>query len=576
MNDSRKHIELLDYVRAVAIISVLLFHTFGSTFGYEDLPWHGWVRGFSVPVSFLCLLPFSFGGVGVAIFFVVSGFCIHLSFQQQGKDWRSFWIRRFWRIYPAYIAAVAVAVLFLTTNSRLDVHHWPIWKQLAAHLFLVHNISPGTFTGINGSFWSLAVEAQLYLLYPLLLVMVGRFGWRQTMVMLGCCEFFIRGVDGIVQTIGAENTIWGNISWLFAASPLGYWFSWTLGARLADAYLNNQPLPFAKVPVLPLLALTLISYFIRPTLPFMFVLSAIVTAIVVARRLGRRQPELRVDTEQPKDWTSNMARVFSLNVLRTIGLWSYSIYLLHQPLLNAVSLLMSNVIPGSFRSGIATFIYFVATWLVIIPMSGLWFHVFELPGIALGKWIIQRRAIGTQKAPLQTLSAPVYRLKIRVFPMAGALVLFFAGILFLTTKLNERNSENELELAEFLTAKHRYAAALRHYQAALEHDENSVDALNNAAWMLSTAPNPRLRDGKTAVELAGKACELTGYKKPFYIVTLAAAYAEAGQFDEAITNSQTARVLALRHGQIEMAKRIDQLVELYRVGKPYHETAESR
>ncbi|HXC36779.1 MAG TPA: acyltransferase family protein, partial [Candidatus Acidoferrales bacterium] len=100
MNGSRKHIELLDYVRAVAIISVLLFHTLGSTFGYEDLPWHGWLRGFSVPVSFLCLLPFSYGGMGVAIFFVVSGFCIHLSFQQQGKEWRSFWIRRFWRIYP--------------------------------------------------------------------------------------------------------------------------------------------------------------------------------------------------------------------------------------------------------------------------------------------------------------------------------------------------------------------------------------------------------------------------------------------------------------------------------------------
>jgi peptidoglycan/LPS O-acetylase OafA/YrhL len=571
MNNSRKHIELLDYVRAVAIFSVLLFHTLGSTFGYEDLPWHGWVRSFSVPVSFLWLLPFSFGQVGVAIFFVVSGFCIHLSFQQQEKDWRSFWIRRFWRIYPAYIAAVAVAVLFLTTNSRLELHNWPIWKQLAAHLFLVHNISPGTFTGINGSFWSLAVEAQLYLLYPLLLVSVGRFGWRQTMVVLGCCEFFIRGVDGVVQTLGAENTIWGHISWLFAASPLGYWFSWTLGARLADAYLKNEILPFTRVPTLPILALALLSYFIKPMLPFMFVLSAVVTTIAVSRLLGKAQSGARMDTEQPIGWTPKTARVFSLNVFRTIGLWSYSIYLLHQPLLNAVSLLMSNVIPGSFRSGIATFMYFVATWLVILPISGLWFHVFELPGIALGKWIIQKRVPDKNSAtPL------VYRPKTSFYHMAGVLVIVVAGILLLTTKLNERDSESELELAEFLTAKHRYVAALKHYQAALDHDENSVDALNNAAWMLSTAPNPRLRDGKTAVELANKACELTGYKKPFYIVTLAAAYAEAGRFDEAITNSQTARVLALKHGQIEMATRIDQLLELYQAGKPFHETADSR
>ncbi|HEV2456273.1 MAG TPA: acyltransferase family protein, partial [Verrucomicrobiae bacterium] len=211
MSNSRKHLALLDYVRAAAILSVLLFHTLGSTFGYDDLPWHGWIRGFHVPVSFLCLLPFSFGQAGVAIFFVVSGFCIHLSFQQQGKDWRGFWIRRFWRIYPAYIATMVLAVLFLTTNSRLDLHSSPIWKQLAAHLFLVHNFNQSTFTGIVGSFWSLAVEAQLYLLYPLLLRVVGRLGWRQAMVAFGCCEFLIRGADGLVQTLGIENTAFGHV-----------------------------------------------------------------------------------------------------------------------------------------------------------------------------------------------------------------------------------------------------------------------------------------------------------------------------------------------------------------------------
>ncbi|HXC35020.1 MAG TPA: acyltransferase family protein, partial [Candidatus Acidoferrales bacterium] len=470
-----------------------------------------------------------------------------------------------------YLGATALTVLFLTTNSRLDLRSAPIWEQLAAHLFLVHNISQATFSGLNGSFWSLAIEAQLYLLYPLLLVMVGRFGWRQTMVALACCEFVIRGADGLVQTMGAENAVWGHISWLFAASPLGYWFSWTLGARLADAYLNDQPLPFARVPIVPFLALALLSYFIRPMLPSMFVLSAVVTTIAVSRLLGKAQSGVRMDTVQPKGWTPNTGRVFSLNVLSTIGLWSYSIYLLHQPLLNALSLFLTNVVSGPYRNGAAAFLYFVAGWLIIIPICGLWYHVFELPGIALGKWIIQKRV------PDKSSATPlVYRPKTSFYHMAGVLVIVVAGILLLTTKLNERDSESELELAEFLTAKHRYVAALKHYQAALEHDENSVDALNNSAWMLATAPNPRLRDGKTAVELASKACELTGYKKPFYIVTLAAAYAEAGRFDEAITNSQTARVLALKHGQIEMATRIDQLVELYQAGKPFHETADSR
>src|SRR5437899_2401642 len=99
-----KHIELLDYTRGIAIISVLFFHTLGVMFGYDMLPWNGWLRDFSSDQdSFLNFLPFSFGQAGVAIFFVVSGFCIHISFQQQGQKWSGFFIRRFSRIYPAFL-----------------------------------------------------------------------------------------------------------------------------------------------------------------------------------------------------------------------------------------------------------------------------------------------------------------------------------------------------------------------------------------------------------------------------------------------------------------------------------------
>jgi peptidoglycan/LPS O-acetylase OafA/YrhL len=215
-------------------------------------------------------------------------------------------------------------------------------------------------------------------LYPLLLLIVGKFGWRQTMIMLACCEFLIRGTDGIVETIGAGNSVCGQVSWLFAASPLGYWFSWTLGARLADSFLKNEPLPFARMPLVPCVGLTLLSYFIRPTLPFLFVLSAIVTTIAVSRLLSKARSEVH-------------SPPFYLNVLGKIGLWSYSIYLLHQPLLNGISVFLTSLIPGPYRTGIAPFWYFVASWLIIIPVSGLWYHVFELPGIALGKWIIRKR-----------------------------------------------------------------------------------------------------------------------------------------------------------------------------------------
>src|SRR3974377_361898 len=103
MNKSGKHIDFLDHVRGLAILSVFLFHSLNESFHRSSLPWNGWFRDFSVPKSFLLLLPASFGWAGVAIFFVVSGFCIHYSFHLQGREWRSFFIRRFFRIYPPYL-----------------------------------------------------------------------------------------------------------------------------------------------------------------------------------------------------------------------------------------------------------------------------------------------------------------------------------------------------------------------------------------------------------------------------------------------------------------------------------------
>jgi peptidoglycan/LPS O-acetylase OafA/YrhL len=99
MADPKRHIEFLDQVRGIAIVVVFLFHALGTACGYEQLPWGHCFRDFSVSQSFLLLLPFSFGWSGVAIFFVVSGFCIHLSFKRKA-DWPDFFVRRFFRIYP--------------------------------------------------------------------------------------------------------------------------------------------------------------------------------------------------------------------------------------------------------------------------------------------------------------------------------------------------------------------------------------------------------------------------------------------------------------------------------------------
>jgi tetratricopeptide (TPR) repeat protein len=97
--------------------------------------------------------------------------------------------------------------------------------------------------------------------------------------------------------------------------------------------------------------------------------------------------------------------------------------------------------------------------------------------------------------------------------------------------------------------------------------------LNNLAWALATSKEAGARDGTRAVQLAGRACTLTDFKQPIFIGTLAAAYAEAGKFDDAISMAQKACALASASGDQNLLKRNQELLALYRAHQPYREAA---
>ena len=111
-----------------------------------------------------------------------------------------------------------------------------------------------------------------------------------------------------------------------------------------------------------------------------------------------------------------------------------------------------------------------------------------------------------------------------------------------------------------------------YYQTALRLNPNSIEALNNLAWIRAASSRADLRNGAESVQLAQHACELTGNAQPMLLGTLAAAYAEAGQFSEAQATARKAAELALASGQKELAARNRQLLELYQSNRPYHET----
>ena len=93
--------------------------------------------------------------------------------------------------------------------------------------------------------------------------------------------------------------------------------------------------------------------------------------------------------------------------------------------------------------------------------------------------------------------------------------------------------------------------------------------MNNLAWLLATCPVPSVRNGADAVDCGEKLCRLTGFREAMFVGTLAAAYAEAGRFPEAVKTGEQARTLAEKAGNKSLADRNAELLEIYRQGKPF-------
>jgi tetratricopeptide (TPR) repeat protein len=117
----------------------------------------------------------------------------------------------------------------------------------------------------------------------------------------------------------------------------------------------------------------------------------------------------------------------------------------------------------------------------------------------------------------------------------------------------------------------RASEALAHYQKALEITPDDTETLNNMAWILATWPEALTRDGTRAVELAERADSLTRGASPVISATLGAAYAEAGQFQNATKAAQRALQLALAEGNEARAASIREQLEFYQSGRAFRD-----
>ena len=133
------------------------------------------------------------------------------------------------------------------------------------------------------------------------------------------------------------------------------------------------------------------------------------------------------------------------------------------------------------------------------------------------------------------------------------------------------NADCHTILGVALESKGRTAEAIDHYEKALQFAPQSVSALNNLAWLLATSSEPSLRNGSRALQLARQADQLSGSINPLVLRTLAAAYAETGQFQKAIETARAAARVARMHGEESLIAELQQEMALYELRLPYRE-----
>jgi tetratricopeptide (TPR) repeat protein len=134
-----------------------------------------------------------------------------------------------------------------------------------------------------------------------------------------------------------------------------------------------------------------------------------------------------------------------------------------------------------------------------------------------------------------------------------------------------KNANAQYEYGLALAHEGKTREAMSQYAQALLLTPDFPEALNELAWIIATDPRPELRNGGQAVEMAERACELTGRQQPAMLLTLAAAYAEVGRFSEAITAVEKGRKIAKAKGNKSLEEKAARLRNALEKTQSYRE-----
>ena len=167
-----------------------------------------------------------------------------------------------------------------------------------------------------------------------------------------------------------------------------------------------------------------------------------------------------------------------------------------------------------------------------------------------------------------------YSAAVRLLPESPLLRMRLGDVLTRQGRKDEAAEHYALAhgfIAAELSKQGKKAEAITEWREALKFKPDSAGMLNNLAWILATSSDPKCRNGVEAVKLAERASALAESKSPSFLDTLAAAYVEAGRFDEARKTVQQAIESAERANERGKAVELEARLKLYQAGQPYRE-----
>jgi Flp pilus assembly protein TadD len=138
-------------------------------------------------------------------------------------------------------------------------------------------------------------------------------------------------------------------------------------------------------------------------------------------------------------------------------------------------------------------------------------------------------------------------------------------------KTSAKYSQADQILTMIQTIEDQTKQILEKQRKAIHKSPKDIALLNDVAWTLATSPLASIRNGTEAIELAHRAVELSEGREPAILGTLAAAYAEAGRFAEAVATLRKASALAEEQHKIALGKSLRAKLPLYEAKVPYHE-----